>query len=148
MKIVLAADHAGFKLKEELKAYLKEKGFNIQDCGAFSFDPTDDYPIFVAKAAKIVSENPKDVKAIILGKSGQGEAIVANRFKNVRAVVYYGGNFEILKLSREHNDANCLSLAGGFLTFKEAKEAVEFWLSTPFSNEERHIRRIQQIEAQ
>ncbi len=145
-KVVLAADHAGFKLKEELKVYLKEKGFDLEDCGAFSFDPSDDYPVFVAKAAKIVSENPGQIKAVIMGKSGQGEAMTANRFKQVRAAVYYGGNLEIIKLSREHNDANVLSLAAGFLTFDQAKEAVELWLNTPFSGEKRHLRRINKID--
>jgi ribose 5-phosphate isomerase B len=146
MKIVLAADHAGFKLKEKIKAYLKKKEFKVVDCGAFSLDKADDYPVFIKKAAKIVSKDPFKVKAIIFGKSGQGEAIVANRFQKVRAAVYYGGPLKVIKLSREHNDSNVLSLGAGFLNFEEAKKAVKLWLATPFSKEQRHQRRIKQID--
>jgi ribose 5-phosphate isomerase B len=85
-------------------------------------------------------------RAIIFGKSGQGEAIMANRFLGVRAALYYGGNLEIIKLSREHNDANVLSLAGGFVSFEEAKEAVKLWSETPFSGDSRHQYRIEKID--
>ncbi|PCI28605.1 ribose-5-phosphate isomerase, partial [Candidatus Kaiserbacteria bacterium] len=103
----------------------------------------DDYPDFVAHVAKEVSENPQH-KAIILGGSGQGEAMVANRFKNVRAAVWYGGE-EIPELSREHNDSNILSIGARFVNEEEAKMAVKKWLYTEFSSEERHLRRIQQF---
>jgi len=146
MKIVLAADHAGFNLKEKIKDYFKKKKFEVIDCGAFSYNKTDDYPLFIKRAAQIVSQDPFKTKAIIFGKSGQGEAIVANRFRRVRAVVYYGGPLKIIKLSREHNDSNVLSLGAGFLNFEEAKRAVKLWLATPFSKEERHQRRIKQID--
>ncbi|MBU1046262.1 RpiB/LacA/LacB family sugar-phosphate isomerase [Patescibacteria group bacterium] len=145
-KILLATDHAGFELKESLKFFLKELGYEIEDKGAFEYNSEDDYPDFIKPVAKEVSENPDEFKAIILGGSGQGEAMTANRFKNVRAAVYNFLDFDIIKLSREHNDANILSLGARFLTEDHAKEAVKLWLETPFSEEERHIRRIQKIE--
>src|SRR3989344_637543 len=142
MKIYLASDHAGFALKEYLRRHLEGPGFEIEDCGAFSFDPNDDYPKFIRRAAKGVAEDPERQKAIVIGGSGQGEAMVANRYKGVRAVVYYGGALGIIKLSREHNDANVLSLGARFLNEVEVAKAVDLWLKTPFSKEERHKRRI------
>jgi ribose 5-phosphate isomerase B len=147
MKIYFATDHAGFELKNVLVEYVKTLGFEVEDCGAKSLDKEDDYPDFITLAAKAVSSDPVNSKAIVLGGSGQGEDIVSNRFPGVRAVVYYGGNLEIIKLSRQHNDANILSLGARFLTLDEAKEAVKLWLETPFSGEERHLRRIQKIDA-
>lgn len=144
--LYLASDHAGFELKEKLKAHLQELGLAIKDCGAFSLDAADDYPDFVALAAQAVSEDPQNARAIILGGSGQGEAMVANRFRGVRAAVYYGGNEKIITLSREHNDANALSLGARFLSEDEAKRAVKLWLDTKFSGEERHTRRIGKID--
>lgn len=146
MKIYFASDHAGFEMKNELLEFVKELGYEVEDCGAFTLDPNDDYPEFIKKAAQAVSENPKNTKAIILGGSGQGEDMVADKFPGVRSAEYYGGNLEIIKLSREHNDANVLSLGARFLSNEEAKEAVKIWLTTPFSEEERHKRRIGQIE--
>ncbi len=152
MKIYLAADHAGFELKEKLKKFLEGPGYEIEDCGAFSFDQDDDYPKFVKLAAKGVAEDPERRKAIVIGGSGQGEAMVANRYRGVRAAVWYGpsaaeakeGNdlFRIIKLSREHNDANVLSLGARFVKEDEAMKAVELWLRTPFSHEKRHERRL------
>lgn len=144
--IYLASDHAGFELKEKLKAYLRELGYEVKDFGAFALDAADDYPDFIALAAQAVSEDPDNSRAIILGGSGQGEAMVANRFSGVRAAVYYGGDEKIIALSREHNDANVLSLGARFLTEEEAKRAVKLLLETPFSGEERHARRIKKIE--
>ncbi len=146
MTIYFASDHAGFELKNTLLQFVSEMGFEVVDCGAFSYDPTDDYPEFIKKAAKAVSEDPKNSKAIILGGSGQGEDMVADKFPHVRSAEYYGGNLEIIKLSREHNDANILSIGARFLNEAEAKEAVELWLKTDFSGEERHERRINEIE--
>lgn len=145
-KVLIAADHAGFKLKESLKLFLVESGYEIEDKGAYENNPEDDYPDFIKLASSEVSEKPNDLRAVILGGSGQGEAIVANRFKNVRAVVYNSPNLEIIKLSREHNDSNILSLGARFLNEEQAKEALKLWLETSFSEEERHIRRIQKIE--
>lgn len=147
MTVYFASDHAGFEMKNELLKFVKELGYEVEDCGAYSFDPNDDYPEFIKKAAKAVSENPDNTKAVILGGSGQGEDMVADKFPNVRSADYYGGNLEIVKLSREHNDANVFALGARFLKLEEAKEAVKLWLETPFSGEERHQRRIDQIDS-
>jgi ribose 5-phosphate isomerase B len=152
MKVYFAADHAGFELKNELLNVVRgEFNFDVEDCGATHFDEIDDYPMIIAPAiAKLSSDlnAQKDSHAIILGASGNGEAIVANRFAHIRAAVYYGGNLDIIKLSREHNDANVLSLGARFITPDEAKDAVRLWLSTTFSGAERHMRRITEIDAQ
>lgn len=145
MKIYLASDHAGFELKEALKKYLAGLGYEVEDKGAFSLNPEDDYPDFIRPVAEAVVADP-DNRGIVLGGSGQGEAMVANRYTGVRAAVYYGGQREILKLSRAHNNANVLSLAARFISEQEAKEAVKLWLETPFSGNERHIRRIEKID--
>lgn len=150
-KIYIGTDHAGFDLKEELIPFIKKLEYEVVDCGAFTYEEGDDYPDYVSSVANAVALNPESNCGIILGGSGQGEAIVANRFPNVRAIVFYGdpGMFskgEIIKLGREHNDSNILSLGARFLKLKEAKEAIEIWLNTDFSNEDRHIRRIKKIE--
>jgi ribose 5-phosphate isomerase B len=143
MKVYLATDHAGFELKNKVKETLEKEGYEVEDCGAFEFNKDDDYPDFISKAAEKISQNQSD-KAIIFGGSGQGEAMVANKFKGVRAAVYYG-NMDIASLAREHNDANILSLGASFLTEDEAFEAVKLFLETPFTEEERHVRRIKKI---
>ena len=143
--IYLATDHAGFELKEKIKEFLKKEGYEIEDCGASSLDPEDDYPDFIAKAAEAVSKDPQS-KAIILGGSGQGEAMVANKFPNVRAAVYYGGVDQMPSLIRQHNDSNILSLGARFINEEDAINAVKLWLDTPFTNEERHLRRIEKIK--
>ena len=143
-KIFLGADHAGFKLKEEIKKYLIDSGYDVEDKGAHDIDQQDDYPDFIVPVAKKVAQNPNSI-GIIFGASGQGEAIAANKIKGIRAALYYGGNMEIAKLSRTHNNANVLSLGAKFLTKQEATEAVNAWLKTDFSNEARHIRRIKKI---
>ena len=151
MKIYFASDHAGFELKNELLAFVRDElAFDVQDCGAFENDPNDDYPAIIAAGALPVREdraNGIESRAIVLGGSGTGEAIVANKFRGVRACVFYGGNEDIVRLSREHNNANVLSLGARFLSAEAAKSAVRLWLSTPFSQDERHVRRIAQIEA-
>lgn len=162
MTVYLATDHAGFDLKEKVKAHLVEKGFKVEDCGAFAFDKNDDYPDFISKAGEAVSKDPENSKGIVFGSSGQGEAIVANKFKNVRAVVFYtpflpahnvdvSGRksedpFEMIRLTREHNDANILSLGAKMLKEEDALKAVDLWLEAPFTKEERHQRRIDKIK--
>lgn len=146
MKIFFASDHAGFEMKEALVEFVQKLGFEVVDLGPKEFKEGDDYPLEVEKVGMEVFKDPENSKGIILGGSGQGEAIVANRFPNVRAVVYYGGEKEIIKLSREHNDANVLSLGARFISEKEAKEVVELWLKTEFSEESRHIRRLREID--
>lgn len=144
-KIFIGGDHAGFKLKEKLKEYLKNLNYKVYDMGAFSYDPNDDYPDFILPVTKEVVEN-QDSFGIILGGSGQGEQIVANKRDGIRAIEYYGGNLDIVRLGREHNDANILSIGARFVEENEAKEAAKLFLETPFSKEERHERRIQKIK--
>lgn len=146
MKIFLGSDHAGFLYKEKIKKYLEGLGEEVFDKGPSECNKDDDYPDFIAPVAREVSNDPKGSRGIILGGSGQGEAMVANRFKNVRAAVFYGGGDEIIKLSREHNNANILSLGARFLSEEEALAAVQLWLKTSFSKEERHERRIEKID--
>ncbi len=147
MKIYFATDHAGFELKQNILVYVRDVlGYEVVDCGACAYDEGDDYPEYIRKAGEAVSQDSQNTKAIICGGSGQGEAIVANRFAHVRAVVYYGGQPEIIRLSREHNDANVLSFGARFVSIAEAQEVVSLWLRTPFSGDERHVRRIAQID--
>ncbi len=145
MNIHLATDHAGFEMKEFLKEALLELGHEVIDHGAFQYEKDDDYPDYIKLAAEEVSLDPENNKAIIFGGSGQGEAIVANRFQNVRAVVYYHFDPEIIKVSREHNDANILSIGARFLSNEEMLESVLFWLEIKFEGG-RHYRRIEKIE--
>jgi ribose 5-phosphate isomerase B len=147
MKIFFASDHAGFELKNSLMEYAAgELGHEIEDCGAFTYDESDDYPEFVRSAVVNLLAAGPDSRAIVLGGSGQGEAVAANRFTGVRAAVYYGGPTEIITLSREHNDANVLSLGARFLNDNDAREAVRLWLDSGFSNEERHARRNNKLD--
>jgi len=146
--IILAADHAGFKLKEAVKHYLLGKGMEVLDVGAHAHKEGDDYPVYMFAAALKVAQDMKGhTRAIIFGGSGQGEAMIANRFPGVRATVWYGGSEDIIKLSREHNDANVLSIGARFVQENETLKMVELWLNTPFSNDERHQRRIEEIDA-
>lgn len=144
MKVYLAADHAGFELKEEIKKFLQNKNYEVEDLGAEGFNAEDDYPDFIAKAAEKVSNESSWSFAIVFGKSGAGEAIVANKFKNIRAVL--GFSNENVKLSREHNNANILSLGSYFTDFEKAKQMVEIFIETSFSGDERHTRRINKIK--
>lgn len=141
MNIHIGTDHAGFELKNKLVEYLNKLGHTIADHGAFTYDANDDYPDFIAPVAHAVSMDTNSF-GIILGGSGQGEAMNANRFAEVRAIEYYGGEIEIVKLGREHNNANILSLGARFITDEEAREAVKVFIETEFSGEDRHIERL------
>ena len=143
--IYLATDHAGYALKEYIKERLVEAGYSVEDCGAKTLEKDDDYPDFIRRAAKKVQESEEN-RGVIFGHSGQGEAIAANRFKGVRAAVYYGGTQDILTLSREHNDANVLSLGARFLSHEEAWTAARVWLETQFTHAPRHERRIKKLD--
>ena len=148
MTIFLGTDHAGFELKAYIAEKLAQNGFTVVDCGAKIFDPEDDYPVFIRVVAQEVSKDPQNARGIIFGGSGQGEAIAANRHAGVRAAVYYGGPIDIVRLSREHNDANILSFGARFVTPEDAWTAVSLWLQTSFTHEERHVRRNDAIELQ
>ncbi|MDX1747056.1 MAG: ribose 5-phosphate isomerase B [Halobacteriales archaeon] len=141
MKIALASDHAGYEYKERIKVFLGERGIEVEDFGTDS-DESTDYPVFVAPAARAVSTGECD-RAIVLGGSGNGEAMVANRFPNVRCALCW--SVESARLAREHNDANALSLGQRLLEWETARRIVEVWLDTPFDRG-RHARRIAQIE--
>ena len=145
MRIYLASDHAGFVLKQTLFEFLKAQGHEPEDLGPFEQNPDDDYPDFCKPLAQKVAAN-KGSFGIIVGLSGQGEAMAANRVRGARAAVFYGGPDELLKLSREHNDANILSLGAKFLSEDQAKAAVALWLATDFSGDERHVRRINKLD--
>jgi ribose 5-phosphate isomerase B len=146
MKIVLATDHAGYEHKEALKKHLLDQGYEVKDFGTNSAENCD-YPDFIRPAAEAVSGDPEGTRGIIFGGSGQGEAMVANRMKGVRATVYYGSVPEIIELSRVHNDANVLSIGSRFVSVDEMKRVVDQWLHTPFPAEERHVKRIKKIDA-
>ncbi len=146
MKIYIGSDHAGYELKELLKTYLSNLNNEVEDCGAFTLNAEDDYPDFIQPVAQKVTENPGSL-GIILGGSGQGEAMCANRVAGARASVYYGGTLDMIRVTREHNNANILSLGARFITEEEAQQAVELFLTTKFSDEPRHIRRINKLDS-
>jgi ribose 5-phosphate isomerase B len=157
MTIYLASDHAGFRLKAALLEHFGLHGYTVEDCGAFELDPEDDYPDFVLPLAEKVVANPGSF-GIVCGGSGQGEAMCANRVKGIRAAVYYGqmrvtdaldreggfseDGYDAVRLSRRHNDANVLSLGARFISPVEADEAVRIFLSTEYTADPRHVRRL------
>lgn len=139
--IYLATDHAGFTHKNEIRSWLMREGYSVEDCGNFELDELDDFTDYIDKAAKAVATNPSVHKAIIFGGSGQGEAMLANRYKGVRAAVFYGPPEEIVTLSREHNDANILSIGARFVSVDMTKEAVWKWLHTNPLTDKKYARR-------
>ena len=144
MKIYIAADHAGFELKNHLKDQLLADGYDLEDCGAFDFDPLDDYPDFIIPAAEKVADHTNS-RGIMIGGSGQGEAMAANRILGVRAAVYYDGPLDIIRLSRLHNNANILSLGARFLSTKRATEIIKIWMAEEFEGG-RHENRIIKLD--
>lgn len=161
MKIVLTTDHTGIDQLKKLETYLVSQGHECKNYGPAELNIDDDYPDLIFPAAQALSNGDFDC-GIIMGGSGQGEAIVANRVKGVRCALYYGpapipsaidaeghsaqDAFEILRLSKQHNNANMLSLAARFLSQSDIEQAVTIWLNTPFSQVERHSRRIKKID--
>jgi ribose 5-phosphate isomerase B len=146
MEIFLGTDHAGYYHKEAIKAALTAASHTVTDCGAHTLDPADDYPDYIWPAIERLAAAGPEARGIILGGSGQGEAMLANQHPQVRAVVYYGGDTSIVTLSRAHNDANVLSLGARFMSEADAVAACELWLSTPFSGDERHVRRLKKFK--
>ena len=142
--IVLATDHAGFELKEHVKQFLSEKGFQIKDFGAHQYDALDDYPDFIIPAAKFISDN--QLIGISFGGSGQGEAMAANRIKGIRAAVFYDGPDDIIELSKLHNNANILSIGARFVSKQKSEEIINLWLSTDFEKG-RHQKRIDKLDS-
>ena len=144
MIIHLATDHAGLDLKDKIKLHLSEVNYKVVDHGAYEYNALDDYPDFIFPCAMAVSKD-KSSKGIILGGSGQGEAMAANRIEGVRAAVFYNGPDDIIKLSRQHNDANVLSLGARFMTEEEIYKIIRIWLSITFEGG-RHLRRIEKLD--
>ena len=143
-KIIIGTDHAGFEYKEAIKKALEGEGYEVVDKGALSYEELDDYPDYIYPVAEAVSEDPENRVGIVLGGSGQGEAIVANKVKGIRAAI--GFNEFVVKASREHNNANILSLGERTITEEEAIQFVLLFLNTPFPEDERHVRRIEKIK--
>jgi ribose 5-phosphate isomerase B len=140
MRIALGADHAGYPLKEDLKVFLAEEGHEVQDHGTDSTEPVD-YPAFCASAARAVVAGGAD-RAIVLGGSGQGEQIVANKVDGVRAALCHDP--WLARMSRQHNDANVLAMGARVIASAYAREIVRVWLDTPFDGG-RHVKRLDQI---
>jgi ribose 5-phosphate isomerase B len=162
MKIFFAGDHAGFELKGKLMEFVSSLGYEVEDLGPKNFNPRDDYVDFVIPLAKKVATSPiptevgtpssrrdVDIRGIIVAGSGQGEIIAANRVRGARAALMCPGpQMEaLIKASRDHNDSNIFCVGARFCTEEEAKAAVKLWLETPFSGDERHIKRLQKIDA-
>lgn len=145
--IYISADHAGFELKMHLIDFLRKTGQAVEDCGALEFNSQDDYPDFIYPCAVKVGQNPGSV-GIVIGGSGTGEAMVANKAKGVRSALFYGGHEEIVKLSRQHNNCNVLSLGARFLTKEEAERAINIFIETGFDGgrHENRIAKINKIE--
>lgn len=141
--IYLASDHAGFELKNKILEHLKDEDIETEDCGPHSFDAEDDYPDFIHPCAVKVASSPGSI-GIILGMSGNGEAMVANKVKGIRAAHYYGGHEDIIKLARQHNNANILSFGAKFMSPQEVERAVDLFIETGFEGG-RHQRRIDKI---
>jgi ribose 5-phosphate isomerase B len=142
MKIAIGSDHAGFELKENVKKFLKEKGHEYHDFGAETLDPQDDYPEYGRKVAEAVASGEYDRGIVVCG-TGMGISIAANKVPGIRAAVCY--TTDMARVSRAHNDANVLALGGRLLAKELASDIVSVWLKTPFSEEERHMRRIRKI---
>ena len=143
MKIGIGADHAGYQYKEQIKRFLTERGEEVQDFGTDSEEAVD-YPPIMRQVAVAVAQGDCD-RGIVLGGSGNGEAIVANRVRGVRCALCWSA--ETATLAREHNDANMISMGQRLISLETALEIVRIWLETPFEGG-RHARRIQQIDAQ
>ena len=152
-KVILASDHAGFRLKAELKRFLENKGYICEDIGPYMYRHEDDYPDYIIPAAEKVAKADRadsdasggTVRGIVIGWSGQGEAIAANKVRGVRAAAYCGQKIESIILARKHNDANVLSIGAHFVSAAEAKKAVRLWRETAKSSHSRHARRLRKI---
>ena len=142
MKVSMACDHGGYELKESLKTYLTEKGYEIIDCGCYSKESVD-YPEFARAAAKKVAEGACE-KGIVICTTGIGVSMTANKIKGIRAALCCSEH--MAKMTRLHNDANVLAMGAGIISEEDAKAITDTFLTTDFSGEERHQRRIDKIE--
>jgi len=144
MRVHLGSDHAGLELKEHLLGWLRDNGHEPVDHGPFVYDALDDYPAFCLRAAEGVAQEPGSL-GIVIGGSGNGEQMAANKVAGVRAALVWSQ--ETAALAREHNDANVISLGGRMHTIDELISFIETFLSTPFSHDERHVRRIAMLSS-
>ena len=142
MQVHIGGDHAAFELHQELLSFLEAEGHEVVDHGPFEYDAVDDYPAFVLRAAEGVAANPGS-RGIVLGGSGNGEQMAANKVEGIRAALCY--TTELAQLAREHNDAQVISIGGRMQSVEEAKEMVRVFLGTDFTGEERHQRRIDMV---
>ncbi|ROT26348.1 ribose-5-phosphate isomerase [Micromonospora sp. HM5-17] len=142
MRVYLGADHAGYELKVHLVSHLAKQGYELVDVGPSVFDPDDDYPVFCLHTGARVVADPGSL-GVVIGGSGNGEQIAANKVAGVRAALAW--NLETAQLARQHNDANVVAIGARQHTLDEATAIVEAFLSTPFSGAERHARRIAQV---
>lgn len=148
MRVHIATDHAGLELSDYLVKHLTAKGYEMVNHGPKSYDPEDDYPAFCINAALAVVEDQRtgvDALGIVLGGSGNGEQIAANKVEGIRAALAW--NLDTAKLAREHNNANVIAVGGRQHSVEEAAELIEAFLAEPFSEAERHVRRISKIAA-
>jgi ribose 5-phosphate isomerase B len=144
VRVYLGSDHAGFELKAAIVTWLGEAGHEAVDCGPASYDPEDDYPVFVLRAAQAVIENPGSL-GIVIGGSGNGEQIAANKVEGIRAALAW--TTETAQLARQHNDANVLSLGARQYSTQDALSFAKTFIETPFSGEPRHVRRLAEVAA-
>jgi len=142
MRIAIGSDHAGFRYKEEIREWLRQMGHTVTDFGTYSEEPVD-YPLFIRPVAEAVARG-ECARGVVLGGSGNGEAIVANRVKGVRCALCW--NAETARLGRQHNDANVLALGAWLVDLETAREVVRIWLETPFEGG-RHQHRVELIDA-
>lgn len=142
MRVHIGGDHAAYEMQRELVSWLTEQGHDVVDHGATTYDDLDDYPVFVLRAAEGVAADEGSL-GVVLGGSGNGEQMAANKVKGIRAALCY--NTELAQLARQHNDAQVISIGGRFNTVDEAKEMVKVFLETPFSGEQRHQRRLDMV---
>ena len=142
MRIHIGADHAGLELKSALIEHFSAQGHEVKDHGPYTYDALDDYPDFCIPAAQAVAKDATSL-GIVIGGSGNGEQIAANKVTGIRAVLAW--SIETAKLGKEHNNANVISIGGRMHSIEECKAIIDAFIATPFSNDERHIRRINKI---
>jgi ribose 5-phosphate isomerase B len=142
MRLHIGSDHAGLELKNELLNHLVNLGHDVTDHGPYEYDALDDYPDFCIPAAQAVAKDESSL-GIVIGGSGNGEQIAANKVKGIRAVLAW--SIETAKLGKEHNNANVISVGGRMHSIEDCKAIIDAFISTPFSNDDRHIRRINKI---
>ncbi len=144
MRVHIGGDHAAYELHQALLEHVGASGHDVVDHGPFRYDPQDDYPVAVLRAAKAVADDPGSL-GIVLGGSGNGEQMAANKVPGIRAALAY--TTELAELAREHNDAQVVSIGGRFTDVETAKQIVDTFLATPFSKGERHVRRLDMVSA-